>query len=416
MKINWLILWILFMGVAGCSPSEYEFIENGNVDVADVTKIALRPNHNQLLTDGRAQIDLCPVAFNKAGIEYQTGKLSDDMFEWETVEGGKLSRYFSTDDQALNDSVFRVFCRLKGTGLKSDTVTFTMKEPLQSPVYEEFTIPVVFHVVISEAEVNTYGNLPAEKIAETLERLNNVFLGKASRNAVGVNTGIRFVLAEYNPAGELMVEPGINRVTVEEVLEDTRPDKYHGFLSRNDAIWPHEKYLNIWLMSETKYPRFWNSITKLCVPKFRLGTETLPGLSLSPVSPAWAPKVEQIGILYKMGTFQYFKREWADNAERELVTCFGSYLGLKETCSRTSVANDYCDDTFAYTGDALSGKNYSWYKEVESYRFLSENIMDDPTGTHRSVSKEQALRMYWVLKNCAGRGMWRSDFALTGKE
>ena len=52
MKINYLIFWMLFLGVAGCSPSEYKFMENGYIDVADVSKIVLRPNHYQLLTDG----------------------------------------------------------------------------------------------------------------------------------------------------------------------------------------------------------------------------------------------------------------------------------------------------------------------------------------------------------------------------
>lgn len=55
-----------------------------------------------------------------------------------------------------------------------------MKEPLQVPLYEEFTIPVVFHVVVSEEEVLTYGNLSAARIAETMERLNNIFSGKAT--------------------------------------------------------------------------------------------------------------------------------------------------------------------------------------------------------------------------------------------
>lgn len=44
MKINYLIFWMLFLGVAGCSPSEYKFMENGYIDVADVSKIVLRPN------------------------------------------------------------------------------------------------------------------------------------------------------------------------------------------------------------------------------------------------------------------------------------------------------------------------------------------------------------------------------------
>ena len=31
MKINYLIFWMLFLGVAGCSPSEYKFMENGYI-------------------------------------------------------------------------------------------------------------------------------------------------------------------------------------------------------------------------------------------------------------------------------------------------------------------------------------------------------------------------------------------------
>ena len=49
------------------------------------------------------------------------------------------------------------------------------------------------------------------------------------------------------------------------------------------------------------------------------------------------------------------------------------------------------------------------------YFFLSENIMDDPSGVHRSVSLQQALRMHWVLQHCPERAMWKSDYAFTGK-
>ena len=87
------------------------------------------------------------------------------------------------------------------------------------------------------------------------------------------------------------------------------------------------------------------------------------------------------------------------------MTCIGNYLGLLDTWKiNNSNVNDQCNDTFAYgivNNNGSLGTNSSWSKEVGSYRFLSENIMDDPTGTHRSVSKDQALRMYWVLKNCA---------------
>ena len=31
MKINYLIFWMLFLGVAGCSPSEYKFMDSRKI-------------------------------------------------------------------------------------------------------------------------------------------------------------------------------------------------------------------------------------------------------------------------------------------------------------------------------------------------------------------------------------------------
>ena len=60
-------------------------------------------------------------------------------------------------------------------------------------------------------------------------------------------------------------------------------------------------------------------------------------------------------------------------------------------------------DTLNYIRDeSKPGRNETWYKESEGCYFRAENIMDDPTGGHCSVSREQCMRMRWVLNNCVG--------------
>lgn len=81
------------------------------------------------------------------------------------------------------------------------------------------------------------------------------------------------------------------------------------------------------------------------------------------------------------------------------------------------MSDDHCQDTQPYylgAPDSYKG-NKTMFKAVESCFFLAENIMDDQSGVHRSVSAEQAKRMRWVLENCPERSAWKSDFAFTGK-
>ena len=103
--------------------------------------------------------------------------------------------------------------------------------------------------------------------------------------------------------------------------------------------------------------------------------------------------------------------------ENELTNCLGYYLGLLPTWSANanSIPDDFCSDTHSYYGNTGQGINTSNEKRVGDYLFLSENIMDDPSGVHRSVTLQQALRMHWVLQHCPERAMWKSDYAFTGK-
>ena len=111
-------------------------------------------------------------------------------------------------------------------------------------------------------------------------------------------------------------------------------------------------------------------------------------------------------------------RSFGATKENELVNAFGYYLGLLPTWKeRGGIPEDYCTDTQKYFGNDAEGykKNTTAYKLVKDCFFLAENIMDDPLGTHRSISLQQSQRIRWILNNCPERSAWKSNFAFTGK-
>lgn len=142
------------------------------------------------------------------------------------------------------------------------------------------------------------------------------------------------------------------------------------------------------------------------------------GLTLAELPTNWEPVPNEVGILYKLQSIFKMTRAFGEESENELVNCIGYYFGLLPTwgISDDGIPDDYCSDTHAYYGDENTGYNISVNKTVDDYYFLSENIMDDPTGVHRSITLQQAQRIHWVLNNCPERSAWKSDFAFTGKE
>ena len=129
------------------------------------------------------------------------------------------------------------------------------------------------------------------------------------------------------------------------------------------------------------------------------------------------------GVFYPLSGIEQLDRPYSlwlgyFAGANELIHYLGNYFGLLENCQFTSKipAEDYCDDTIGYFSDSQFYKrNQTPYKETTDNFFLSENIMDDPTGLHTAISKEQAKRMRWVAENSPERMAWKSSFAFTGE-
>ena len=419
-------LVVIFIGcIISCTPDKDEVLEMGLVDMDHIKDIKLRTSHYQLLANGKAQLEFNPLLTTKDGFTVQDSRIDHSQIEYYTSTGETLPKVFSTSDKSLIGEKINVHAKITGVDLTSNTGTFTISDPSVSDTYTEITIPVIFHLIQSNQDIAGYGGeIPMERIHLLIDKINNTFSGNVSTNAMGVDTKIRFKAAVYDPYGNKLQEPGINRIYVEKVT-DAAKDQYKTFIKDQKALWPYDKYLNVWLISdrENEYDKFFYTISRTCIPRY-IATETDPakipeGLTLSSLPENWTPVPNEVGILYKLQSIQTMVRSFGEKNENELVNGFGYYLGLLPTWGASSSAKpqDYCSDTHKYYGNDNEGynKNQTAYKLVGDCFFLAENIMDDPVGVHRSVSQQQAQRMRWILNNSPERSAWKSDYAFTGR-
>ncbi len=423
-KTIYIVLIILAWSVVSCTPDKYDVKEFDMVDMDRVQEIALRLSHYEVLADGKACITFSPFLTAEEGYEVLDSRVDHSQIEYLTPDGQILSDTFCTADKSLIGETVRVYARIKGRDLTSNEVSFRVADPSIAETFPEITIPVVFHLLQSEFDVTAYGGeISAERIQLLLDKINNTFSGIVSNSATGVDTRIRFEPALYDPYGNKLSEPGINRVYADNVIDEGQ-DSYKTFIANQKALWPYDKYLNIWLVSDLlgTYETFYRTLSTTCIPRYVAANDVLAdapqGLALTELPADWNPVPNEVGILYKLQSIFKTTRTFGEESENELVNCIGYYFGLLPTwgVSDGGIPDDYCSDTHAYYGDENSGYNISVNKTVDDYYFLSENIMDDPTGVHRSITLQQAQRIHWVLNNCPERSAWKSDFAFTGKE
>ena len=417
------------MMFTACTPEDEVFHDNSKVDPAIVDAVSIMPNQKFLIADGNAQIELRPTVYTKDGMQVPDTRVDDSWIEYTSdTPGVTAGRIISVSDAALAGKTITVKARIKATGKESAPVTFTLVAPKKELYATELTIPVVFHVLQTKDDIDNYGGeFKLERIEMQLKRLNNMFGGAVSQNPVGVNTNIKFVMAQYDQYGNRLVEPGVERKTIADAAFTKKDGSdIDSLIIADRLLWPADKYLNVWLVSDRKgvVSDFANDVTAKCAPRYvNTGAENLPqGLTLTEYAgQTLAPS--EAGIIYKLSELDVMERNFfvsSNNKKQgynELGYYIGLFYGLLPTCNYqgTKAGTDYCDDTIDYAASSTGG-NQDWYKVMDGCYFRAENIMDDPRGVHCSVSQDQTIRMRWIMNNCIGRMQWKSGYAMTGKQ
>ncbi|MEM8525113.1 MAG: M43 family zinc metalloprotease [Bacteroidota bacterium] len=137
------------------------------------------------------------------------------------------------------------------------------RENLNAESSTIYTIPVVFHIIHDNDAVGTGDNIATQYIEAQLEQLNNDFrkIMGTSGDGGGVDTRIEFCAAVVDENGNMLAEPGINRIDRNDEGWTAPPygtPIFGCFGSANldyidntikpQSQWDPEQYMNIWVL------------------------------------------------------------------------------------------------------------------------------------------------------------------------
>ncbi|MGB5819932.1 MAG: zinc metalloprotease [Saonia sp.] len=277
------------------------------------------------------------------------------------------------------------------------------EEIIEDTASEVFKIPVVVHVVHFGEAIGVGANISYNQVASQIEVLNEDFRRKAGSNGNdsnhrGVDTEIEFYLAEVDPLGQRLEEPGMDRI------DGGRPEWPKGFfrnpietILKPSTIWNPNKYLNIWTVNFGGF-----------ISRDLLGYAQFPDRSGLEGLASAGGSADTDGIVIG---FKYFGSSQKGNFSglnppydlgRTTTHEVGHWLGLRHIwgdgdCS----ADDYCEDT-----PMASTPSYGCPigKTTCSSGDMIENYMDYSDDVCMSVfTRDQKERMLMVLKNSPRR-------------
>lgn len=264
---------------------------------------------------------------------------------------------------------------------------------IPEPGIEVVSLPVVVHVIHNGEAVGTGPNLSAERIKRQIEILNEDFRRKPGTRGYndhpsGGDAQIEFVLAKQTPEGK--PANGINRIDASSV--DVSQLGYNPNHYAQYAYWNPGGYINIWTtpLSESME----------CLV---LGVATGPDTDLPGNKYLLLPGPgDAEGILINWIHFGESDIECHARYGRTLTHEMGHYLGLLHPWgTRDCETNDYCADTPAvdrevFGRDAFTGCGGEPVMIGNYMNFSEDEVMN-------IFTKDQIVRMHYVLKNHAGR-------------
>jgi zinc-dependent metalloproteinase lipoprotein len=299
-----------------------------------------------------------------------------------------------------------------------------------------YKIAVIIHVIHDGSAIaNGSQNIPYAQAISQVRVLNEDFHrtnpdASSTRAVFSAHLGsmpdLEFVLATKDPNGNVLPEPGVERingVTKFGVSAWSGPGGNSDTQLKPNTIWDPTKYLNLWCVNFSSSGLFGYA-------QFPEGS-TLPGMPA-----AGAANTDGVVINFKsMGSNYtstgasapggpFITNPIAAGTDRGRTTTheIGHWLGLRHIwgdseagCSNAN-SNDYCTDTPFVTGDAPLTSNCATSQARNTCTTLEpdysntdapdqiENYMDYSADVCMNMfSADQATRMYTVMENSPRR-------------
>lgn len=305
-------------------------------------------------------------------------------------------------------------------GCKKESAT-TPPPPAPADI-PEGTIPVIFHVLYENAN-NVIQNPRQAIFEQRIEQLNEFYASTLFPSAGSSAVDIKFVLATHDPDGNVLAEPGINRVS------------YYGsgnmsasnFLSTRRALtsldqsilWDPNRYVNVWLFG------FLVSDDPNQDERYVTGVSYLPYCTTAhPLDKlvTWDGAVTQEpyymhGITLNNSYFRPTTQLADDEGMFTFAHEMGHYLGLLHAFSEDgdgcanpdNASDDGCSDTPKYDRATYQTMLYAGSLPYDSYQrqpcdgsalFTSTNIMDYYDSYRTNITPQQQARVEFVLDYC----------------
>ncbi len=252
-----------------------------------------------------------------------------------------------------------------------------------------YTIPVIVHVIHGGQAVGTFPNIAQGQINSQITVLNQDFSGTGLNvgNCPSVftslisNTGVSFCLAQKDPNGVTLAEPGIDRINyISKGWNNpagaayNTPATFQAYVNgtiKPGSIWDPTKYMNIWITDENAatgllgYATFPAGTTLTGMSN--LGTATTDGLW------CWARAFGSNSI-FPGGTYDPIY-----NKGRTATHEIGHWVGLRHIWGDDGTActgSDFCNDTPNQADENYGCPNFATNTSCSNAGDMAMNFMD----------------------------------------